>query len=773
MSSFDPPYKPRLWVPGDLNAFFGLLVDVLLNVMVLTGLVLFVLPLPRETVFGRILPALGLALPLGNLFYAYLAWKLARTRRSDATTALPYGPSVPHMFIVVFLVMAPALLATGNAMLAWRLGLVWAFVVGIIVLLGAFIGPAIRKYTPRAAMLGTLAGISIVFISMRPVFQIFEQAWMGLICFMIVLLTFVGRVRLPFNIPGGLAVGLAGSALAWGGVALGWSDLMDPAAVAESLNHASLHLPVPSLDVFSVPMSQVWPLLLTAIPLGIYNFTEALNNVESAAAGGDDYSLRAVLLADGLGAVAGSLFGSPFPPAVYIGHPGWKAVGGRIGYSLATGAAVAAICFLGLTAFLLSLIPLVAVMPILVFIGLSIGAQAFQASPRRHAAAVVLALIPNIAQWARTQVDGSLATSGVDPARVPEDLLAGLARNGVLYHGMQLAGGGAVLAGLLLGAVAAFVIDRRYNWAAVYAAAGALLSFFGFIHAERLAVNASPGVTFGYFLATLALGLLAWGQAREQGRMDWSPIAEPCSGGLPPPVHPPAPPAREPAQRPVIPAEPYDLPFEPFSTALLIIDMQRDFLEPGGFGSALGRDVSLLRPAIGPCQALLRAARGRGLLVIHTREGHAPDLADCPPAKLARGRLKTGIGDLGPMGRILVRGEKGHDIIPELYPIAGEPLVDKPGKGAFFGTDLEARLRNRGIRTLLVCGVTTEVCVTSTVREANDRGFECVVVADATGSYFPQFQRVALEMVKANGGIFGWVASSGAVVAALAKKVAT
>jgi len=770
MSPSDPAYKPRLWVPGDLNAFFGLLVDVLLNVMVLTGLVLFVLQLPRETVFGRILPALGIALPLGNLFYAYLAWKLARKQRSDAKTALPYGPSVPHMFIVVFLVMAPTLLATRNAILAWRLGLVWAFVVGIIVLLGAFIGPFIRKYTPRAAMLGTLAGISIVFISMRPVFQMFEQAWIGLICFMIILLTFVGRVRLPFNIPGGLAVGLVGSALAWGGVALGWSDLMDPAAVAESLQHASLHLPFPTLDVFSVPMSQVWPLLLTAIPLGIYNFTEAMNNVESAAAGGDDYSLRAVLLADGIGAVAGSLFGSPFPPAVYIGHPGWKAVGGRIGYSLATGIAVAAICFLGLTAFLLSLIPLVAVMPILVFIGLSIGAQAFQASPKRHAPAVVLALLPNIAQWARTQIDGTLATAGVDPARLPTDVLAGMARNGVLYHGMQLAGGGAVLAGLLLGAIAVFVIDRRYNWAAVYAAVGTMLSFFGFIHAERLAVNASPDVTFGYLLVTIALGLLAWGQAREQGRMDWSPIAEAGSDEQPPPpaAYPPAPSIRKPADRPVIHAEPYDLPFEPFSTALLIIDMQRDFLEPGGFGSALGSDVSLLRTAIGPCQTVLKAARERGLLVIHTREGHAPDLADCPPAKLARGRLKTGIGDPGPMGRILVRGEKGHDIIPELYPIIGEPLVDKPGKGAFFGTDLESRLRNRGIRTLIVCGVTTEVCVTSTVREANDRGFECVVVADATGSYFPQFQRLALEMVKANGGIFGWVTSSGAVVAALA-----
>ena len=214
-------------------------------------------------------------------------------------------------------------------------------------------------------------------------------------------------------------------------------------------------------------------------------------------------------------------------------------------------------------------------------------------------------------------------------------------------------------------------------------------------------------------------------------------------------------------------AEPYDLPFDPAHTALLIIDMQRDFLEPGGFGAMLGNDVSLLRSAIAPCKAVLEAARKKGLFIVHTREGHSPDMSDCPPAKLARGKLATKIGDPGPMGRILIRGEAGHDIIPELYPIAGEPVIDKPGKGAFFATDLGLKLKNRGIRTIIVCGVTTEVCVNTTVREANDRGFECLVVSDATGSYFPEFQRVALEMIKAQGGIFGWVAPSEAVVAGL------
>lgn len=215
-------------------------------------------------------------------------------------------------------------------------------------------------------------------------------------------------------------------------------------------------------------------------------------------------------------------------------------------------------------------------------------------------------------------------------------------------------------------------------------------------------------------------------------------------------------------------AEPYDLTFDPKTTALVVIDMQRDFLEPGGFGELLGNDVSLLRAAIAPCKAVLEAARRASLFIIHTREGHSPDMADCPPSKKARGGLKTGIGDEGPMGRILIRGEKGHDIIEEVYPIAGEPVIDKPGKGAFFATDLELMLRNRSIKTLIVCGVTTEVCVNTTVREANDRGFECLVVSDAVGSYFPEFNRMALEMIKAQGGIFGWVAPSQAVIQAFA-----
>jgi nicotinamidase-related amidase len=221
------------------------------------------------------------------------------------------------------------------------------------------------------------------------------------------------------------------------------------------------------------------------------------------------------------------------------------------------------------------------------------------------------------------------------------------------------------------------------------------------------------------------------------------------------------------ARMTVLSAQPQAIDFDVARTALVIIDMQRDFLEPGGFGETLGNDVLLLRSAIEPCINTLAAARKAGMLVVHTREGHLPDLSDAPPAKINRGQPSKRIGDVGPMGRILIRGEPGHDIIPELYPIASEVVIDKPGKGAFYATELGDVLESNGIDTLLVCGVTTEVCVHTTVREGNDRGYRCVVLSDCCASYFPEFHEAGLRMVRAQGGIFGWTSSSHQLLAAL------
>jgi adenine/guanine/hypoxanthine permease len=431
-----PARDVPLWVPGDWNAFFGLFTNVLLNVLVLTGLVLGVVKLPNDVVFGRILPALGIALPLGNLWYAYLAYQMAKREHRTDVAAMPYGPSVPHMFIVVFGVMLPIYLQTNDPIRAWQAGLAWCFIIGVIILIGAFVGPTIRKYTPRAAMLGALAGISIAFISLRPAFQSWDVPWVAFVSLTLVLIGWTAGIRLPGNIPAGLAAVIVGTALGWA------TGIMKAPDVAASFGQVGLHLPLPSGDVV-VGFGAIASLLATAIPLGIYNFTEGMNNVESAAAAGDNYPLRNILLADGIGAIVGSFLGSPFPPAVYIGHPGWKAVGGRIGYSLATGVLVAVVCWLGLAALLLAIIPLVAILPILLYIGLVIGAQAFQASPARHAPAVVLALLPNIASWGQSQVETTLATAGTN---LTPELQAKLSDGGaILYHGMVRFGGGATL----------------------------------------------------------------------------------------------------------------------------------------------------------------------------------------------------------------------------------------------------------------------------------------------------------------------------------------
>jgi adenine/guanine/hypoxanthine permease len=332
-----------------------------------------------------------------------------------------------------------------------------------------------------------------------------EVPWIGLVCFALVLIAWTANIRLPGGIPGGLAAVVVGSVIGWIVSLVGWSDYMQPSAVAKSFEQFGLRIPLFSADVWQ-GLAQVAPLLVTAIPLGIYNFTEAMNNVESAAAAGDNYNLRKVLLADGVGAIVGSMLGSPFPPAVYIGHPGWKAVGGRIGYSLATGIAIAIVCFLGLTALLLALIPLVAILPILLYIGLVIGAQAFQVSPKNHAPAVVLALIPNIAEWAKTQIDGALAAAGTSAAQVGA---AKLASTGVLYRGLESLGGGSVLAGMILGAIAVFIIDGRLKVAAFWAFAGAILAYVGLIHGAQLGWAVSPLVALGYALFGVTCLLLA------------------------------------------------------------------------------------------------------------------------------------------------------------------------------------------------------------------------------------------------------------------------
>jgi AGZA family xanthine/uracil permease-like MFS transporter len=496
-ATFSLPY----WVKGDTNAFFGLGINVLVNVLVLTGLCLGVVHIPKGDVYGAILPAMGIALLLGNVYYTFLARRLAERENRDDVTAMPYGPSVPHMFIVTFVIMLPIYLKTKDPVKAWEAGLAWAFIIGLIVILGAFVGPYIRRFTPRAALLGALAGISLAFISMRPAGQMWDKAWIALPVFALILIGLLTDIKLPGNFPIGLAGLLLGTAIGWIGGAMHTPD------VTSAAKDIALSLPTFHFGNLFSGLSNISPLLATAIPLGVYNFTEGMTNVESAASAGDNYNLRSVLLADGFGAVIGSALGSPFPPAVYIGHPGWKGAGGRSGYSMATGVVIAVLCFLGMFGLLGAVLPLPAIVPILLYIGLLIGAQAFQVTPRAHAAAVVAALLPNIASWATGLIDNALAAAGTNASAVGESKLENA---GVVYNGLLMFGEGAILAGLVLGAIVAFIIDKRFVSAAIFAGAGSVLSFVGLIHGAKVTWDANGEVALGYlFLAVVCLAFAA------------------------------------------------------------------------------------------------------------------------------------------------------------------------------------------------------------------------------------------------------------------------
>jgi AGZA family xanthine/uracil permease-like MFS transporter len=520
-------FKPVLWTPGDWNAFFGFGTNILVNMLVLTGLLRFVLKMPDSLVFGRILPALGLMMCLSTVYYAWLAYRLAqKTGRSDVC-ALPSGVSVPHMFIVTFVIMLPITLKTGDPIKGWSAGLVWVFFQSFILMIGGFIAPYIRKITPRAALLGTLAGVSVTFISMRPALEMYMTPQIGLVCFAIILASWFGGVKYPKGIPAGLVAIAAGMLIAWGsnlfGLGLGGLSVK---GLGDAFASFGFSVPIPAVgEVFS-GFEFLGVILVTAIPFGIYDLVEAMDNVESAEAAGDEYPTTRVLTADGVVSLIGCLMGNPFINAVYIGHPGWKAMGGRIGYSAATGIMVVLLSWFGIISVLLALVPVVAISPILLYIGMLIGAQAFQTTPVKHAPAIVLALTPHLAAWAKLQIDTMLGSTLVAAQKVgglaadkvgdvKAAAIAALPQQGVLYHGLEVMGGGSILTGLVLGAIGVFVIERDFAKASAFALAGAVLTYFGFMHGEAVGIGGGFGVTPTVALAYAVVAAMLLGLAKS------------------------------------------------------------------------------------------------------------------------------------------------------------------------------------------------------------------------------------------------------------------
>ena len=501
----DMTYKPKFFVPGDWNALFGFGTNILVNVLVLTGLLKYVIGMPSDILFGRILPALGLMLCLSTCYYAFLAYNLAKKTGRTDVCALPSGVSVPHMFVVTFVIMLPIKIATGDPMAAWGAGLCWVFVQSFVLMGGSLIGPYLRKITPRAALLGSLAGISITFIAMSPAAQMFATPVIGVICFMIILSNWFGGARYFGGVPGGLVAIAVGTIIGWGSTFLGFGfGGLTVAGLGSSFSGFGFSVPYPAVAVLLGGFKYIGVILVTAIPFGIYDLIEALDNVESASAAGDSYPTVRVLGADGVVSLIGCLMGNPFINAVYIGHPGWKAMGGRIGYSAVTGLTILVLTWFGIVGVLSALIPVIAILPILLYIGMLIGSQAFQETPAKHAPAIILALLPQIAAWGKLQIDSALGAAGTNAATVG---MAKLGQVGVIYGGLETLGGGATLAGIVLGAIAVFIIEREFDKAAMFALAGAGFTFFGFIHNEAIGLMQSPTVVIAYLGVALTLYL--------------------------------------------------------------------------------------------------------------------------------------------------------------------------------------------------------------------------------------------------------------------------
>lgn len=496
----------RIFSKGEWNAFWALFADNLANMIIVSGVCKFVFKMPDSIVFGRILPGVGVGLIVGLAYYAYLAVQLARKEGRDDVTALPYGISTPVMFVYLFGVIGPIYFSTQDPVLAWQVGIAAALLGGVIESLGSVIGPAVKRVTPRAGMLGTLAGIAIAWIAVVPFAEIFEAPLIGFPAMIIILIGLVAGLRLPFGIPAGLLAVIVGSVIS---LCMGHTKV--------EFEQLGFHFPVPVIRDIIVGMKALFAhpqLLAIIIPVEIYNFLETMNNVESAEAAGDKYDVRKCQIMDGVGTMAGALFGSAFPTTVYIGHPGYKRMNARAGYALAVGVVLCLGAVLGFVAFMHKIIPIAAVAPMLVYIALVITGQAFTACPKHHAMAVGIALIPHVSdllvkQWGSMLQALRAMGDSVAPAIVTDqELVKNMLQQGAYVTGHATVAGGAIVVGLLWGAATAALIDRQLKKAAGFFLAAALLSFVGVIHSPQMKMAFTSRVGHGYLLAAAVCFIL-------------------------------------------------------------------------------------------------------------------------------------------------------------------------------------------------------------------------------------------------------------------------
>jgi adenine/guanine/hypoxanthine permease len=492
------------WKPGDLDGFFGLFVDNLIQLILIVALCGGLLGMPGELVYGRILPGVAVSLLVGNLFYAYQARALARRTGQADVTALPYGVNTVSLFAYILFVMLPVVRQTNDPELAWKAGLVACLGSGIIEFSGAFFAGFIKRITPRAALLSTLAGIAITFISMDFCLRIFKDPLVGLAPLALIFLQYIGRLRLPKGVPAGFAAVIVGTALAWG---LGRMD----AGALMAAAHVTLLPPIPHITELANALGHDYMLsfLPVIVPMGLFNLIGSLQNLESAEAAGDTYPVKSSLAMNGVGTILAACFGSCFPTTIYIGHPGWKGMGAGAGYSAANGLVITLLCLLGLVGFVAALIPVEAGAAILLWIAIIISSQAFQVTPRKHAPAVVVGLFPALAAWGLLMVETALRAAGGGIGTGGFEALA----SQLPIAGMVALERGFIFTSMILAAMTVALIEGRFRQAALWALAASAISATGLMHGYHITpagvVNAyGPSTTWPFVAGYAVMGLL-------------------------------------------------------------------------------------------------------------------------------------------------------------------------------------------------------------------------------------------------------------------------
>lgn len=489
-----------LFVKGDFDGFIGLFIDNLVNLLIITGLCQAI-GMPADLIFGKILPGTATAVFAGNIFYSWQAHRLARKEHRNDVTALPYGINTVSLLAFFLLIIAPVYHQTKNADFAWKIGVISCFISGFFEGIGAFFGERLRKMTPRAALLSTLAGIAISFIALDQTLKIWDRPIIAFIPLALIMAEYFSQVKLPFRIPAGFYAIAIGSAIAW------TTGSMDAGRLAGSTNQIHFYPPgLAFIDIFSdIALPDILPYLSISIPMGLMAFFGTLQNLESASAAGDTYSAMPSLAMNGIGSMIGSLFGSPFPATVYIGHPGWKGLGARSGYSIINGTVITVICCTGLMSVIVSSIPLEAGYPILLWIGVIITAQAFQVTPKEHAPAVALGLLPSISAWGFNVLRQFINSDGkYGNAKINEII------SNTLPHlkGILTFSEGSLFSAMFLSAVAVYLIEKDFLKAFYWTIPLIIFSYFGFIHSHEIGIGMAGSIPLGYVLFALILLLI-------------------------------------------------------------------------------------------------------------------------------------------------------------------------------------------------------------------------------------------------------------------------